>query len=76
MRSRLVLILIFWLLALATFWVAEPYFVAAWWSASTPRTVAPRADLSSLEKSTISIFRRTESSCDAADRCRVQRAGQ
>ena len=56
MRSRLFGIVLVWLLLLATAWVAEPYAVAFWVSATAPRTIAPRADLTAAEQTTIKLF--------------------
>ena len=42
--DRLFRIAIFWLLLLATAWVAEPYLIALWGSATAPRTVTPRGE--------------------------------
>jgi len=44
-------IAIFWLLLLATDFVAEPYLVAR-----SPRTITPRADLTEAERTTIKLF--------------------
>lgn len=51
--SRVIAILA---LLLAAAYVAEPYAVTFWLSASQPRTVTPRADLTTAEKSTIKLF--------------------
>ncbi len=44
------------LLLLATAFVAEPYLVAWRFSATAPRAIAPRADLTETERTTIKIF--------------------
>ena len=49
-------IAIFWLLVLATAFVAEPYLVAWRFSATSPRTITPRADLTEAERTTIKLF--------------------
>jgi len=49
-------IAIVWLLALATAWVAEPYLIALWASATGPRTVTPRGDLTLSEQTAIKLF--------------------
>jgi 2-alkenal reductase len=54
---RFLRLAIFWLLLLATFWVAEPYLTTLWFSASSPRTVAPRGNLAAGEKATIELFK-------------------
>jgi 2-alkenal reductase len=46
-----------WGLLLATFWVAEPYLTALWFSASAPRTITPRGDLAASEQATIELFK-------------------
>jgi len=56
MANRLLGIAIFWLLVLATAFVAEPYMVAWWYSANFPRTITPRADLTEAERTTIKLF--------------------
>jgi 2-alkenal reductase len=54
--SRLWAIAIIWLLLLATAWVAEPYAIALWVSATTPRAITPRADLAEAERTTIKLY--------------------
>src|ERR1700738_3338186 len=49
-------IAIFWLLVLATAFVAEPYVVAWRFSATSARTITPRADLTETERTTIKLF--------------------
>jgi 2-alkenal reductase len=44
-------------LLLATAWVLEPYLMALRFSATAPRSVAPRGDLTQDEQTTIKIFR-------------------
>jgi 2-alkenal reductase len=44
-------------LLLATAWVAEPYIVAYWASATSPRPITPRGDLTEAEQTTIKVFR-------------------
>jgi S1-C subfamily serine protease len=56
MTNRFLGIAIFWLLLLATAFVAEPYMVTWWYSASSPRTIAPRTDLTETERTTIKLF--------------------
>ncbi|MGH6868527.1 MAG: 2-alkenal reductase, partial [Methylocella sp.] len=56
MTNRFFGIAIFWLLVVATAYVAEPYFVAWRFSAASPRTIAPRADLSGAERTRIEVF--------------------
>ncbi|WP_407123422.1 S1C family serine protease [Bradyrhizobium sp. STM 3561] len=48
---------IVWLLVLATVWVMQPYLSALWFSASTPRTVTPRAELAASEQATVRLFK-------------------
>jgi 2-alkenal reductase len=54
--SRLWAIAMIWFLLLATAWVAEPYAIALWVSAATPRAVTPRADLTDAERTTIKLY--------------------
>jgi S1-C subfamily serine protease len=56
MTSRLIGIGLVWVLLLATAWVAEPYVIALWVSATSPRVVTPRGDLTETERTTISLF--------------------
>ncbi len=56
MTNRFVRIAVFWALALASAFVAEPYLVAWWYSAAAPRTIAPRADLTEAERTAIKLF--------------------
>lgn len=56
MTNRFLGIAIFWLLVLTTAFVAEPYVVAWWFSASAPRTVTPAASLTETERTTIKLF--------------------
>ena len=56
MPIRFVRLAIIWLLLLASFWVMQPYLLALF-SASTPRTVAPRGNLAASEQSTIELFK-------------------
>jgi 2-alkenal reductase len=53
---RFVRLAIIWLLLLASFWVMQPYLLALF-SASTPRTVAPKGSLAASEQSTIELFK-------------------
>lgn len=53
---RLTRIIVVWLMLLATAWVAEPYVVAALFSATAPRPVTPRAALTDEEQTTIRVF--------------------
>jgi 2-alkenal reductase len=55
--SRFIRIVVIWLLGVATAAVAEPYVAAWWFSATVPRTIAPRADLTESARSTIKLFR-------------------
>ena len=57
MTDRFIRIGLIWLLLLATAFVAEPYLVALWFSATSPRTITPRADLTEAEKTTIKLFK-------------------
>jgi 2-alkenal reductase len=54
--NRFAYIVVIWILLLASAWVAEPYVVALWASATTPRAVTPRANLTEWEETTIRIF--------------------
>jgi 2-alkenal reductase len=54
--NRFIRIAVFWGLVVATAFVAEPYLVTWWFSATSPRTVTPRADLTQDEQTTIKIF--------------------
>jgi 2-alkenal reductase len=54
--SRLLAIATIWLLLLATAWVIEPYAIAFWLSAVSPRAITPRADLTEAERTTIKVF--------------------
>ncbi|WOJ89301.1 trypsin-like peptidase domain-containing protein [Methylocapsa polymorpha] len=56
MTNRFLQIAIIWLLVLATGFVAEPYLVAWRFSATSPQTIAPRADLTETERTTIKLF--------------------
>jgi 2-alkenal reductase len=56
MTSRFTRIAVFWLLVLATAYVAEPYWVAWRFSSTAPRTVTPRADLTQAEQTAIKLF--------------------
>lgn len=56
MTSRLLAIAIVWLLLLATAWVAEPYAIALWVSASAPRAITPRGNLTAAERTTITLY--------------------
>ncbi len=56
MTNRFLGIAIFWLLVLTTAFVAEPYVVAWWFSASSPRTITPAASLTETERTTIKLF--------------------
>ncbi|MGY0575949.1 S1C family serine protease [Bradyrhizobium sp. RDM12] len=56
MPVRFLRFAIVWLLALATMWVMQPYLSALWFSASAPRTIAPRADLAANEQATVRLF--------------------
>lgn len=55
--DRLLRFALVWMLVLLTAWVAEPYVVAWWWAASTPRPVTPRGSLSGYEQTTIDVYR-------------------
>jgi 2-alkenal reductase len=54
--NRFLGIAIFWLLVLITAFVAEPYLTAWRFSATAPRIVAPREDLSEAERTSIKLF--------------------
>lgn len=56
MANRFLGIAIFWLLVLATAYVAEPYIVAWQFSAAAPRAIAPRGDLAEAERARIKLF--------------------
>lgn len=56
MTNRFIWVAVVWLLLLATAFVAEPYFVAWRFSATSPQTIAPRADLTETERTTIKLF--------------------
>jgi hypothetical protein len=56
LNSRLLRIATVWTLLLATAWVAEPYLITLWASATEPRTVTARGDLSQAEQATIRLF--------------------
>jgi 2-alkenal reductase len=49
-------VVVIWVLLLATAWVGEPYVVAALFSATAPRPVTPRANLTETEQTAIRIF--------------------
>ena len=48
---------IIWILVLATAWVAEPYVIAVWTSATTPRAITPRGKLTEDEQTAIAVFK-------------------
>jgi 2-alkenal reductase len=52
----------FALLIVLGIYIAQPYFDRLLYSASTPRTVEPRGNLSDLERSTIELFERVSPS--------------
>ncbi len=56
MRSRLGTFFLFWLLVLATFWVAEPYVRDLLLTADEPRPVMARGSLSEFEEQAIAVF--------------------
>jgi 2-alkenal reductase len=56
MTNRFIGIAVFWLLILASAFVAEPYLVAWWFSATAPRTITPRSDLTEAERTTVKLF--------------------
>lgn len=56
MTNRFLVIGAIWLLLLGTAFVAEPYVVAWRFSATSARTITPRADLTEAERSTIKLF--------------------
>jgi 2-alkenal reductase len=56
MSTRFIRIAVIWVLVLASLFVAEPYLVAWRFSATTPRTITPRADLTETERTTIKLF--------------------
>ena len=62
MGDRLTKILILALLIVLGIYLAEPYVDRMLYSASTPRTVAPRGDLSELERASIELFERVSPS--------------
>lgn len=57
MPIRFLRLAIVWLLLLVSIWVVQPYVTALWFSASAPRTVAPRADLAATEQATVRLFK-------------------
>jgi S1-C subfamily serine protease len=62
MDHRLSRFLLFALLIVLGIYIAQPYFDRLLYSASTPRTVEPRGNLSDLERSTIELFERVSPS--------------
>ena len=56
MVNRMTSVVVVWLLLLATAWVAEPYVVAALFSAPSARPVTPRGNLTDTEQTTIRVF--------------------
>jgi 2-alkenal reductase len=56
MPKRFTQIAVFWLLLLATFFVAEPYLVSWRFSATAPQTIAPRENLTEAEQARIKLF--------------------
>lgn len=62
MANRFAGMIVVWVLLLATAWVAEPYVVSALFSASRPRPIAPRGNLSDAEQTAIRIFNTEASS--------------
>ena len=56
MPNRFKQIVVLCLLVAATAFVAEPYIVAWWFSATLPRTISPRADLTETQRTTIKLF--------------------
>lgn len=57
MVNRLARIVVIWVLLLITAWVVEPYVVAALFSSTAPRPIAPRGKLSEAEQTAIDIFK-------------------
>ena len=56
MGDRLTKIVILALLIVLGVYIAQPYVDRMLFSASTPRTIAPRGNLSELERSSIELF--------------------
>jgi len=56
MPKRFTRIAVFWLLLLATAYVAEPYLVTWRFSVANPRTISPRASLADAEQTRIKLF--------------------
>ncbi len=56
MSGRVGTFLLFWLLALATFWVAEPYVRDLLFTVDEPRPVTARGSLSEFEEQAIAVF--------------------
>src|SRR5262249_45639859 len=56
MPKRFTQIAVFWLLLLATFFVAEPYLVSWRFSATAPQTITPRENLTEAEQARIKLF--------------------
>ena len=57
MQDRFIRMAAIWLLALATAYVAEPYLLAFWFSATSPRAITPRGPLSASERNATEIFK-------------------
>lgn len=56
MSIRLARLATVWLLLLLTLWVAEPMVLPLLYGTDMPRPIAPRGDLSSAEKTTVTLF--------------------
>ena len=62
MRDRTAQLLIIALLGVVGFYFAQPYIDRMLYSASTPRTVAPRGNLADIERTSIELFERVSPS--------------
>lgn len=49
-------VVLFWVLLLATLWVAEPYLRAWLFAAGEPRAVTPRGELAEFERNAVEVF--------------------
>jgi len=45
-----------WILFVAAVFVPDPFFTAPWYSAASPRAIAPRTDLTEAERTTVRLF--------------------
>ncbi len=56
MTNRLIQIAAIFLIMFAAIIAAEPYLAGWWFSATSPRTITPRASLTEMEQTTIKLF--------------------